>query len=460
MHRTCQQRQRSHSTTIPSDTGHLARVDTRVGRERPIGLQILYIVNAFPWPLTSGYLRHYHFIRELCRQGHRISLVAITATEPTKDDLAALEPFTDRIVTVSSDRRDRSLRRRMTRRARIVFGGEPAALRLRDASASLLHALEYDVAVFSGIRTYPATRALVGLPIVADVCDAASSRVRGNLRHASLRRTPLLLGEFFEARLVERRLVSRADHLVFASNRDLEPIVGIADPTRATVVPNGVDLDYWRRPVGADLGVDEIVLTGAMDYPPNSDAALYLIREIFPRVRAAAPTAHLSIVGRDPIPEVVRAGSIPGVTVTGGVADMRPFLAAASVYAAPLRFGAGIQNKLLEALAMQVPTVASRNAASGLITVEGFSPPMTVVDDPEAFASVLVGRLRMARADPTPPTAGRDYVTRHFTWARSGAMLDTILRAVIDPRSVERTGRSSRPKARSIVLPDGSIGGR
>ena len=457
MHSTCHPRQRFDRTTIRSDIGHPPGVDTTCEPDRSTGLRILYIANAFPWPLTSGYLRHYHFIRQLRLQGHRISLVAITAADPTNDDLAALQPFTDRIVTVSSDRRDRSVRRRMTRRARIVLGGEPAALRLRDTTASLLAALEHDVVLFSGIRTYPATRAMTGLPIVADVCDAASSRVRGNLRHASLRRTPLLLAELLEARLVERGLVSRADHLVFASTRDLEPIVGIADRSRATVVPNGVDLDYWRRPVGVDLGVDEIVLTGAMDYPPNTDAALYLIREIFPRVRAAAPTAHLSIVGRDPIPEVVQAGSIPGVTVTGRVDDMRPFLAAASVYAAPLRFGAGIQNKLLEALAMQVPTVASRNAAGGLITLEGGSPPMTVEDDPEAFASVLVGRLRMARADPTPPAAGRDYVARHFTWAGSGAMLDTILRAVTDPRSIEPTGRdtsrrpspSGRPHGRS-----------
>jgi glycosyltransferase involved in cell wall biosynthesis len=406
---------------------------------------VLYIVNAFPYPLTSGYLRHYHLIRELWRRGHHVSLLAITSTEPTAADRAALEPFTERIVTVGSDRRDRSIQRRTIRRLRVVSGGEPAALRLRDAAAALLDAIEQDVALFSGIRTYPAIQALADLPLVADVCDAASSRVLGNLRHGPVLRTPLLIGEFIEARLIERALLDRADHTLFASVRDLEPVVGTGDIDKATVVPNGVDLAYWRRPPGVGLGRQEIVMSGAMDYPPNSDAALHLIHKILPRVRWELPTAHLTIVGRDPTPGLVKAGQVAGVTVTGAVADIRPFLAAASVFAAPLRFGAGIQNKLLEALAMQVPIVASRNAADGLITVDGASPPLTVADDQEVFANALVRQLRAAEMDPTPPVAGRAYVGRHFSWSRSGDLLDLILREVVASRVTRPAGQPPRP---------------
>ena len=431
--------------TGPISTSPIARIPRRadawVERAPPVGLRIIYVVNAFPWPLTSGYLRHYKFIQEMARRGHRISLMAITSGDPSASDLAALGPLTERIVTVPSDRRDRSFRTRMVRRLRVVAGGEPAAIRLRDAIVELLDSVEHDVGLYSGIRTYPAIHAMAGLPLVADVCDAASRRVLGNLRHGPGRRTPLLISELIEARLVERALVARADHLLFASCRDLEPVVSDADRARATVVANGVDLDYWRRPDGLGLGTDEIVLTGAMDYPPNTDAALYLIREIFPHVRAAAPSAHLSIVGRDPTRELIEAGRRAGVTVTGAVADIRPFLSAASVFAAPLRFGAGIQNKLLEALAMQVPTVASRNAADGLVTADGATPPLTVEDDPEVFASILVRRLRTARADPAPPTAGRDHVGRHFSWTKSGDRLDAILRAVVDTRASEPIDR-------------------
>ena len=398
--------------------------------ERPAGLRVLYLVNGFPWPLTSGYLRHYFLIRELSRRGHRISLLAIVPSDFEATDRAALEPFTERIVTIDSHRRSRSLRRRVERRLGSISVGESAARRLRDEVSDLLAKVPHDVVLFSGKRTYPALNAAAGLPIVADVCDATSTRIRGNLRHASLGRFPLLLAEYVEVSRIERALIRHSEHVLFASVRDRAALVDSASLAGSTILPNGVDLDYWRRPEGCPLGRDELVFTGAMDYPPNTDAALFLAREVLPRVRAEIPGAHLSIVGRDPVDELIRAGEDPGVTVTGLVPDVRPYLAAAAVFAAPLRFGSGIQNKVLEALAMNVPTVASPNAAGGLVTVDGARPPLTVASatDPAEFAGALVSGLRAATADPTPPTDGRAFVERNFSWERSGELLDRALR--------------------------------
>ncbi len=398
---------------------------------QPDGLRILYLVNGFPWPLTSGYLRHYHMIRELSARGHRISLLAIVPAGFSPDDRAALEPFTERIVTVASHRRSRSLRRRAERRLGSISVGESAARQLRDEVAALLAEVPHDVVLFSGKRTYPALQAATGLPVVADVCDATSSRIWGNLRFAGISRFPLLLAEYVEVRRIERALLRRGSHLLFASARDRDALMGPDERERATILPNGVDLEYWQRPSGSILGQREIVFTGAMDYPPNSDAAMVLIRDILPLVRTSMPDAHLSIVGRDPIDKLVRAGRVEGVDVTGSVPDIRPYLEAASVFAAPLRFGAGIQNKVLEALAMDVPTVASPNGAGGLVTTDGIRPPVTVApaSDPARFAAAIVERLRMAEIEQEPPGAGRAFVERHFTWARSGDLLDGVLRA-------------------------------
>ena len=398
--------------------------------ERPPGLRVLYLVNGFPWPLTSGYLRHYFLIRELSRRGHRISLLAIVPADFEATDRAALEPFTERIVTIDSHRRSRSLRRRVERRLGSISVGESAARRLRDEVSELLANVPHDVVLFSGKRTYPALNAAAGLPIVADVCDATSTRIRGNLRHTSLARFPLLLAEYVEVSRIERALIRHSEHVLFASVRDRAALVDTASLAGSTILPNGVDLDYWRRPEGRPLGRDELVFTGAMDYPPNTDAALFLAREVLPRVRAEIPAAHLSIVGRDPVDELIRAGEDPAVTVTGLVPDVRPYLAAAAVFAAPLRFGAGIQNKVLEALAMNVPTVASPNAAGGLVTIDGTRPPLTVASatDPAEFAAALVSGLRAATADPTPPPEGRAFVQRNFSWERSGELLDRALR--------------------------------
>jgi len=115
--------------------------------------------------------------------------------------------------------------------------------------------------------------------------------------------------------------------------------------------------------------------------------------------------------------------------VTGFVPDVRPFLDAASVFAAPLRFGAGIQNKLLEALAMELPVVASTLAIDGLRVGEA-APPAVVADVPATMADRIVEALETVRADPTPNSAGRAYVESWFRWETSGRLLDTILRSV------------------------------
>jgi glycosyltransferase involved in cell wall biosynthesis len=280
------------------------------------------------------------------------------------------------------------------------------------------------------------------IPLVADLCDATSSRVRREMRYASPGRLPLLGLEYLEVRRVERRLMHIARHALFASARDRADLLG-TDRSRddrlapASIVPNGVDLGVWQRSART-LGRDEIVLTGAMDYPPNVDAAIHLVDDILPRVQAAVPTAHVSIVGRDPTAGVRALSDRPGVTVTGFVDDVRPYLEHASVFAAPIRFGAGIQNKLLEALAMEVPVVATPLAAEGLRTEDGANPPIDVARGAAEAAERIVARLRLAADGPSADPVLRRYVADHFDWGRNADRLEHIL---TDAAEARPTGR-------------------
>lgn len=399
-------------------------------------MRILYVTADLPWPLTSGYLRHYHFIRALSRR-HEVTLLSLRAPEHGPEDVAALEPFTARILTEPSSRGPRSLLVKIRDRLRIlVAGGDVAAGRLGDAGARLAADQPFDVMLLSGKRTMPVLDGLPAMPFVADLCDATSSRIRREMRHARLRRLPSLVLEYLEVRRVERALMRRADHALFASARDRAALV----PTRrrdasthtatapASIVPNGVDLAYWRRRRRA-LGRDEIVLTGAMDYPANVDAAIHLVEDVLPLVQAVLPTARVSIVGRDPVPSVSALADRPGVTVTGFVDDVRPYLERAAVFAVPLRHGAGIQNKVLEALAMEVPVVASPLAAEGLRTEGGDRPPIDVAADPARMAELIVARLREAEGGAKADPALRRYVADHFDWGRNADRLEAILAA-------------------------------
>jgi glycosyltransferase involved in cell wall biosynthesis len=408
-------------------------------------MRILYITNGFPYPLTSGYLRHYYLLRELARE-HRPTLLSLASPAHRPEDREALADFAEPVCAFTPDGATGA--RRFARRAAVTLLGDARRppVRALAAAARELHAGEpFEAVVLSGKTTSPVLDALPGVPVVADLCDATSARLDLERRYAPLRRRLVLRARARAVRAVERRLAHRARHLLFASLRDRELVLGTAPPpgmTPSTIVPNGVDLDAWTRTSPA-LANGRIVFSGAMHYGPNVDAAVLLVRDIFPRVRAAFPSAELVVVGRDPDPRLVAtAAGRPGVVVTGAVPEMRPWLESATVFAAPLRVAAGIQNKLLEALAMELPVVASSLAADGLRTDDD-APPITIADGIDATAAALIDALARAADDPTPNAAGRAYVARHFDWERSGARLSEILRGIVESPATGRAG--SRP---------------
>lgn len=388
-------------------------------------MNILYLTNGFPFPLTSGYLRHYFLIKELA-EDHEVSLLSMVAPSYKEEHQEALRPFTKRIMTFSSGSKGGSLSKKIVRRLRSISQPDPSVQKMRQAIDELLRTDHFDVVV-SGKRTMEAV-AHLRIPLVADMCDATSSRIQGSMRFASPARLPLLMLELKQMQQAEKAFMKRADHSIFISSRDREDLLG-RQTKGTTIVPNGVDLDFWQRRTAVRARY-QIAFTGAMDYRPNTDAALYLIQEIFPLVQKEIPKAELFIVGRDPTPALVAAGQRQGVTVTGFVNDVRDYLDHTTVFAAPLRFGAGQQNKVLEAMAMEIPVVASPLAADGLRTEEGAQPPLDIVSGTEQFAQRLVMKLREAESFPQPHHAGRLFIETHFVWGYSRQKLNEVMEKV------------------------------
>lgn len=406
--------------------------EPRPGDPDPDRLRVLYVTNGFPYPLTSGLLRHYYLLREIARR-HAVTLLSIVGSNFTPEHGDALASFTDTIVTFPrTDPHGSRAHRGLARIRPFVpsMHAQTPAGRLAQTAAKITEDRGCDVVLFTGKGTHPALDALAELPVVVDMCDTSSTRVRGQLRFARKRQAPKLVFEYFEMRWVEGLLAKRASHLLFASARDRDALLGrypeLGDRTPITLLPNGVDLEYWHR-TNRQLGGAEIVFTGAMDWPPNEDAALHLARDVMPLVWRALPDARLSIVGRSAGPALRAVATDARVTVTGFVPDVRPYLERAAVFVAPLRFGAGIQNKVLEAMAMEVPAIASPSAAAGVRSPDGRDPPLTIATEPQDFAVAIVDRLVAAESSPLPDEAARQYVEEHFTWHRSGDLLGRAL---------------------------------
>ncbi len=191
------------------------------------------------------------------------------------------------------------------------------------------------------------------------------------------------------------------------------------------VVPNGVDLDYFTSD-GGPRDPATLVFTGKMSYHANVTAALSLLRDIMPRIWSQRPDVKLVIVGKKP-PKAIRdlADRHAGrVTVTGFVPDIRPYLRRSTIAVAPISYGAGIQNKVLEAMACGTPVVATSAAARALEAEPGHE--LLLADEPMAFAATVVSLLRDPERRRSIGEAGRAYAERTHSWSKMTERLENI----------------------------------
>jgi len=207
------------------------------------------------------------------------------------------------------------------------------------------------------------------------------------------RREARLLGRF------EKAVAARAAHSLFVSEPEAELFRRLSGmgPDRVMAIRNGIDLDYYRADAAFPPldrftrgGGALLVFTGQMNYRPNVDAVVDFASTMLPVLRHVRSDIRFAIVGRDPSPEVERLAEQPGVIVTGAVPDTRPWIAAADIVVAPLRIARGIQNKVLEAMAMGRPVVASAAAAEG---IDAEPDRDLVIADGDAAAAQILALL-------------------------------------------------------------------
>jgi sugar transferase (PEP-CTERM/EpsH1 system associated) len=263
---------------------------------------------------------------------------------------------------------------------------------------------------------------------IIDFCDVDSDKW---LQYSARHRFPMNRVYAREARelaSIEARYVHQFDASIVISDAEAIILRAVAggDFEKIHVVPNGVDCVYFdptrQFPSPFEPGTRPIVFTGAMDYHANVDGVKWYAREVFPAVRQQMPGAVFAIVGSNPIPEVQALASEPGVIVTGRVPDVRPYLSHASVVVAPLRIARGVQNKVLEALAMARPVVATENALQGI--PEAGDAGVAIANDPKSLAEASVSATE--RLDEP---RGRAFVTTRFGWAHHLATVPYLMAA-------------------------------
>ena len=263
-----------------------------------------------------------------------------------------------------------------------------------------------------------------GTPWILHIAELDSDKWRQYSERHRFPMSALYRREWKTLRRFEERAVADAVTNVFCT--PLEEVIFQKELPGypSMVVRNGVAVDHYTpEPEYAEPG--HCVFTGVMDYFPNVDGCIWFAKEILPLIRAKVPGAHFTIVGSKPTPEVQALASLDGVEVTGYVDDTRDYLKRAAVSVAPLRVARGIQNKVLEALAMGLPTVGTTSATQGVEGTPGSD--YIVSDDATEFAEHVVRLLEDPAGARAMGDRARAFVEDKYRWENSLAPLDGVL---------------------------------
>jgi sugar transferase (PEP-CTERM/EpsH1 system associated) len=325
-------------------------------------MNILYLAHRIPFPPNKGEkIRSFHQVQHLA-QNHAIHLACFVDDREDWPHLKSLEKY---CASVDVAYRNRTLA--TLRALRGIPGTEPLSVlafhsrALEDKILRRLQTANIDVVLaFSSVMAHYVGHDL-SIPKVMDFVDVDSEKWRVYAEHHRFPLSWLYRLEGERLGRQEEQVANSFDHSLLVSEAEAQLLQRRVGARPITVIPNGVDLKYFA-PLGGQAGdasTPIMVFTGAMDYFPNADAVSWFCQRIFPEIKKSLPGAQFHIVGRNPTRAVRRLARIPDVMVTGSVPDIRPYLAQAAVAVAPLRIARGVQNKILEAMAMGLPVVCS-----------------------------------------------------------------------------------------------------
>lgn len=392
---------------------------------------LLYLAHRLPYPPNKGdKVRSFHFLEHLARR-YRIFLgtfvddpadwrhVQVLKTLCSDIHVEALTPWRQRLRSMTG-----------------LFGGEALSVpyfRSRKLATWVAETVRRERLRRAFVYCAPMAQYVLGLTGVRSVVDFVDMDSAKWGEYALRRSWPagaLYKREATRLLAYERDVAAKAESSIFVTEQEARRFCAEAPECaeRVVAIRNGVDSEYFSpsRRFESPFAPEEkaVVFTGAMDYWPNIDAVVWFAREVLPQLRRDDRSIRFYIVGMNPAPSVRALAADRGTTVTGRVEDVRPYLQHARVVVAPLRVARGIQNKVLEAMAMAKPVVLGA-AAAGALSVE-LGVDLQAAREPLEFAAKVRDLMEPSRGRAMGCRA-RARVLRDYAWAASLARLDELL---------------------------------
>ncbi len=415
-------------------------VDSTTDRESPKRVpEILFLAHRFPYPPDRGdRIRSWNFLRYLSQRA-RVSLACVSESPIPSSEMEVIRSTCHRVAIGNIDKRRRWIQ------ACVHWLKGRSLTEGLFWSTSLARTLDYwsDVIAFDQVFVYcssmlPYTErpGLQSLPRVVDLVDVDSQKWRDYAENADFLRRRIYRSEAHRVERLERASVMGSNAVLLASQAEADLLRSQQSDRKANILglSNGVDTSYFQPqaasqpvhtyPLKKSSGL-RLVFVGVLNYPPNVQGLTWFLQRVWPAVIERLPTATIDIVGKNPAPQVIDFANVPGVRLVGAVDDVRPYLADADVAIAPLKIARGIQNKVLEAMAMAKPVVLTSPAAEGIEAIP--DKHFVVADTAEDWLENILALERTPEARRQLGAAARELIENEFEWSSRLEPLDALL---------------------------------
>jgi len=388
-------------------------------------MRILFVCHRFPFPpQRGGKIRPFNIIRHLS-QHHDVTVASPVRSAEELEAGAGLANHCARVITakISAPAALARMVARLPTAAPSSMGYFYSPGLARRITAELART-RFDLIFVHCAFVAAYVSEVTSAKKVLDFGDMDSQKW---LAYAHARAFPLSLGYHVDGtklRRAEARLATKFDLCTCTTLGELEVLRSYNTGVPADWFPNGVDTEYFR-PGDAPYDPNTVCFVGRMDYYPNQEGVIDFCRDVLPLIRARRPGVALRVVGAAPSARIRDLGQIPGVTVTGSVPDVRPYVQASAVSVAPLLIARGTQNKILEAMAMGVPTISSVAASKGVDAEPGRH--LLTASSPREFAESVLCLLENPAERKRVAEAARARVLSHHNWQSSMARLDRLI---------------------------------
>ena len=405
-------------------------------------MRVLYLCHRIPYPPNKGdKIRAFHQVRAIAAR-HEVDLFTLADDAADMAHQSTLQNYCHRVTVCRVHPRLARLRA-----LPYLLTGTPLTVpyfrctELQREIRRAVAARSYDrIFVYCSAMAQYVDRAW-RIPMVTDFVDVDSDKWT---QYAGFSRWPSSAIYRREGRTLqeyERQICERSSCVIVTTEREASLVRQIAATARIHVIPNGVDVEFFKPSEQApEAGPPTVGFIGDMSYFPNEEAVTFFARKVLPLIRQSAPRTRFLIVGRNPGPNVQKLKEIDGVEVTGFVPDIRPYLGRMQATVAPFSIAAGIQNKILEAMAFGLPVVCTSRAAQGLST--DAAEVIDIADGMEEMAAKIVTLLGNKELARNRGLEGRRRVAGEYNWEIS---LNRLLELLANPARQELSGMTCSP---------------